>query len=361
MRPTFHCATKWPWSAAYCRAVKLLALSAPSGTPGPRRPSFGVSDAVLGLLVPSKAETGPSTMPRPNTLATATNMPPLTTRAICSDVRIALFLNRPARVGDGAAARRSDLLGVFPQITGGELFGARLPVARPLFELAFGQLDVERARDRVDLDDVAVTQQADGSTDRRFRPDMADAKTAGGARETSVGDQGDLVAHALTIERGRGREHLAHARPALGAFVTDHQHFAFPVRLVLDRFEASLLAIEAARRTGKTQALHAGNLNDRTFRCENAPQTNNPAGREHRFVRRMNHILSVVPLHRLEIFRDRAAGDSQTLAMQIAMIEEGLHQQRYPPSFEHVFGDITAAGFQIRDIWCLFEDLGHIK
>ena len=82
--------------------------------PGLRRPSFGVSDAVLGLLVPSKAETGPSTTPRPNTLATATNMPPLTTRAICSDVRIALFLNRTARMGDGAAARRSDLLGVFP-------------------------------------------------------------------------------------------------------------------------------------------------------------------------------------------------------------------------------------------------------
>src|SRR6516225_2572337 len=124
MRPTFHCATRWPWSAAYCSAVKLLALSAPSGALAPRKPSPGVSDAVLGLVVPSKAETGPSTMPRPKMVAAATNMPPLTKRAIWSDVRIALFLYRPARVGDGAAARRTDLSSVFPQITGGELFAA---------------------------------------------------------------------------------------------------------------------------------------------------------------------------------------------------------------------------------------------
>src|SRR5215469_9167477 len=175
--------------------------------PGPRKPSFGVSDAVLELVEPSKAETGPSTTPRPNTLATATSMPPLTTRAICSNVRIALFLNRTARVGDRAAARWSDLLGIFPQITGSEFFAARLPPAGALRKLAVGQLGVERTLDRVDFDDVAVTEQADGAADGGFRANMADAETAGGAREASVGDQGDLVAHALTIERGRGREH----------------------------------------------------------------------------------------------------------------------------------------------------------
>ena len=43
------------------------------------------------------------------------------------------------------------------------------------------------------------------------------------------------------------------------------------------------------------------------------------------------------------------------------MIEQRLHQQRHAASFEHILGDITAARFQIRDIWCLFEDFGDVE
>jgi hypothetical protein len=32
-----------------------------------------------------------------------------------------------------------------------------------------------------------------------------------------------LLAHALAVERRRGRQHLAHAGAALGAFVADHE------------------------------------------------------------------------------------------------------------------------------------------
>ena len=47
--------------------------------------------------------------------------------------------------------------------------------------------------------------------------------------------------------------------------------------------------------------------------------------------------------------------------MQIAMIEEGFHEERHSPSLEHILGDITATRFQICDIWCPFQDLGHIE
>ena len=47
--------------------------------------------------------------------------------------------------------------------------------------------------------------------------------------------------------------------------------------------------------------------------------------------------------------------------MQVAMVEQRLHQQRDAANFEHVLGDITAARLQIRDIRCSFEDLGHVK
>ena len=43
------------------------------------------------------------------------------------------------------------------------------------------------------------------------------------------------------------------------------------------------------------------------------------------------------------------------------MVEQRLHQQRNAASFEHIFGDIAAARFQIRDIRCLFEDFGDVE
>ena len=47
--------------------------------------------------------------------------------------------------------------------------------------------------------------------------------------------------------------------------------------------------------------------------------------------------------------------------MHVAVVEQGFHQKRHTASFEHVLGDITAARFQIRDIWCLFEDFGDVE
>ena len=45
----------------------------------------------------------------------------------------------------------------------------------------------------------------------------------------------------------------------------------------------------------------------------------------------------------------------------MAVIEQRFHQKRYATSFEHVFGDITTARLQIRDIWCLFEDFRDVE
>ena len=94
--------------------------------------------------------------------------------------------------------------------------------------------------------------ERDRAADRRLRPDMADAEAARGAGEAAVGDQRDLVAHALAVERGRGRQHLAHAGAALRALVADDEHVAFLVLARLDRGEGILLAVEAARRPART-------------------------------------------------------------------------------------------------------------
>ena len=78
---------------------------------------------------------------------------------------------------------------------------------------------------RVDDDDVAVLEQADGPADRGFRADMADAQAAGAAGEAAVGDQRNIL-DAEAVERRGGRQHLAHAGAALRPFVADHQAIA---------------------------------------------------------------------------------------------------------------------------------------
>ena len=213
----------------------------------------------------------------------------------------------------------------------------------------------------VDLDDVAVADQPDRAADRRLRPDMADAEAARRAGETAVGDQRDFVARALAVKRGRRRQHLAHAGAAARALVADDQHVAFLVFACLHRVEAGFLAVEAARRAGELQLLHAGDLHDRAFGREIAFQADDAAGRRQRLVGRADDVLVGIPFHVLQILGDRAAGYGHAVAVQEAVVEQRFHQKRNTASFEHVLGDITAARFQIRDIRCPFEDFGDVE
>src|ERR1700682_128514 len=293
MRPSFHCAAGWPCSAAYCNAVSALAFSSSSGWLVLRKPSFGVSAAVFGGDVPSTAKagaiespsTGPRAVPKPSpaamqsALASATPLPLAMRLTAALDIRITRLLGTAARVGHRAVARRSHLLGVFPQIARCVFFGARLPGFGAGSKLGVAELDVERALLGIELDDVAVANEPDRAAHGGLGAHMADAKAAGSAGETAVGDQRDLAAHALTVERSGGRQHFTHARAAFRTLVTDDQHVAFPVRPVLDGFEASFLAVEAARRPAETQACHAGNLNDGAVGREITFETNDAAGR----------------------------------------------------------------------------------
>src|SRR5579863_2399347 len=104
--------------------------------------------------------------------------------------------------------------------------------ARPPFGLALGefcvsQFYVKGPGDSVDLDSVTIAQQCDRAADGRFRPDMADAESAGGARKAAVGDQGDLAARSLTRQRCRRRKHFTHSRTAARPLVTDDDDLAF--------------------------------------------------------------------------------------------------------------------------------------
>src|SRR5579862_4053507 len=105
-----------------------------------------------------------------------------------SDVRIALFLVRTAWMGYGPSHCRPNLLGIFPERARRVIGLARAPFGFAFRELCVAQFYVKSSDDGVDLDDVAVLQQADGPAHSCFRPDMANAKAAGGAGEPAVGD-----------------------------------------------------------------------------------------------------------------------------------------------------------------------------
>src|SRR6185312_714929 len=77
-----------------------------------------------------------------------------------SNIRVALHLSAGAGVGDGALLGVGDELREFPEGAGAVIVHPRLPCLAPLGELGIAQLDIDRAGDRVDDDDVAVFQQA---------------------------------------------------------------------------------------------------------------------------------------------------------------------------------------------------------
>src|SRR5262249_14717027 len=74
-----------------------------------------------------------------------------------------------------------------------------------------------------------------------------------------------------SAEKKRNRvadcQHFSHPGAALRPLVADHEHFAFPVFLVLDRPETRFLPVKA-RRLGKFQVRHPSNLNNCTKRRE---------------------------------------------------------------------------------------------
>src|SRR5207237_2196917 len=109
-------------------------------------------------------------------------------------------------------------------------------------------------------DHVAVLDKPYRPADGRLRPDMANAEATCSTGKTSVRDQRHLAAHALTVERRRRRQHLAHARTAARPLVADDENLAFLVFAQRNRFEALLFRIEAARRAREFQFRHAGDL-----------------------------------------------------------------------------------------------------
>src|SRR5262249_51882074 len=175
MRPSSHWASAGPFAGAYSSEFTALTVSPALSQFAPERKAsigdIGGGPTLGSVLLPSRACAGAAARRPP--ISSARNVP--------SNVRIALFLTRPARMRHRAVDGGTHLLGGLPQRSAAVILLPPLPFRLALGEFRGGQFHVQRALHPVDLEDIAVADQPDRAADRRLRPDMADTETARGA------------------------------------------------------------------------------------------------------------------------------------------------------------------------------------
>src|SRR5699024_3479041 len=103
---------------------------------------------------------------------------------------------------------------------------------------------VDRPGHRVDTNSITVLDERDRATVSSLRANVSDTQPAGSPREPPVGDQGRLSRHPLTDNRRCHAQHLPHARPTLGALVTDDDDITLGVLAPPDSSIRVLLALE---------------------------------------------------------------------------------------------------------------------
>ncbi len=91
---------------------------------------------------------------------------------------------------------------------------------------------------------------------------MTDAEPVRTAAESSVGDEGAVRSASDTLHRAGHREHLAHARSALGAFVADDHDGLWLDFVGHDGHHRLVLTVKDARGSLKGECVHAGDLGD---------------------------------------------------------------------------------------------------
>ena len=123
-------------------------------------------------------------------------------------------------------------------------------------------------RGDIDHDAITLFDERDRTTVDSFRRDMTDAEPVRATREPSIGDQRGIGTAARALHRTRDRQHLAHARPTLRAFVADHDHIAGFDAIGKDRFHRRFLTVEDARATFEVGEVDASHLHHCTLRGE---------------------------------------------------------------------------------------------
>ena len=198
---------------------------------------------------------------------------------------------------------------------------------------------------------------------RRLGADMAHAEPPRRATESPVGDQRHLLAHALAGQRGRRRQHLAHARPAGGAFVADDDHLALLVRARLDGGEGVFFAFKHAGGAAEHLFLgrHARHLHDGPVGADVAAQAHHAAGLGQRSADGIDHPPIRLSLDLVQFRPQRAARCGHAIAVHIPRPQQFLHHHRHAADLVQVLGHIFPARPKIDEIGRVAHDVGHVE
>ena len=201
----------------------------------------------------------------------------------------------------------------------------------------------------VDGDPVAFLQQADGAADRSFRCHMADHQAIGAAGEAPIGDQAHAIAQSGADQRRSGGKHLAHARPALGAFVANHDHIAGLDLVVQDGGHGGFFGIEDSRRAGKVTLLDTRHLRDGAFGGEVALEHGQVSFGINRVAPGPNHRLVGIRFsgHLSQGFGQGLAGQGERVAVQQAMVQQHAHHLWHATGAVELGGDEAAGGLEV--------------
>ena len=170
----------------------------------------------------------------------------------------------------------------------------------------------------------------------------------GAAGETSVGDEGDSLAEALTHDGAGGSEHLAHARSALGAFVADDDDVAVFDLAVEDTAKRGFFGFVDDGLAGEGVAFLAGDLGDGAFGGEVTAQDAQVAVGLDRIGEGADDVLvGGVTADVREVLGDGLAGDGHAMAVQEALIEEHLEQRLEATDADKVGHVVFAARLEV--------------
>src|SRR5947207_13359933 len=99
-----------------------------------------------------------------------------------------------------------------------------LPCLLTLREFIVVDQQIHAAGGGIDPDTVAFADQRQWAANERFRRDVADAHPACRARKAPIGNECDLLSHALAVNQRRDAQHLPHAGTADRAFIANDEN-----------------------------------------------------------------------------------------------------------------------------------------
>src|SRR5689334_9771856 len=119
-----------------------------------------------------------------------------------SSIDIEQVLARNCTVRSG-----SDQLGILRHYAARIVWLVARPTSAPFGNFLIGEFNTQLTVWHVHNNDVAFMHQPNWSTRRRFRRNVTDHQSACCTRETSIRDQHDLAADALSLNSRRHAEH----------------------------------------------------------------------------------------------------------------------------------------------------------